>query len=156
SFAIDCTRPASSKNLYHVQRAIDGNRVQAEQVSGLTAPDFTMVFDRIVAAKPNQLVVSGTINSRRYTVVLRLDKARKRTMEMTLEPNLRIISGGRRLNTGETLPWHHKCEQEARQERSPAQPPSPTASRPDTAAQSATTAPVAATPTVAATTPSVS
>jgi Caspase domain len=153
-FAIDCTRPASSKNLYHVHRAIDDNRIQAEQVSGLTAPDFTMVFDRIVAARPNQLVVSGTISSRRYTVVLRLDKGRKRTVEMTLEPNLRIISGGRRLNTGETLPWHHKCEQEARQEqRSPAQPAAPAAaSRIDAAA--APTVPAAA-PRVSAATPSL-
>ena len=108
-FGVDCTKPASKQNLYHVHRAIDDGHVQADQMSGPTDRDFLMMIDQVIDIKPNLITVSGTINTRRYRLTLALDQQRKRTMEMIREPNETVISAGRRTSNGEELPWHSKC-----------------------------------------------
>jgi hypothetical protein len=108
-FGVDCSRAASKQNLYHVHRVVDDNHVQADQMSGPSDQDFAMMIDQIIDMKPNALVVSGTINARRYRLTLGLDSARKRTIEMVREPGETVIADGKRVSNGEELPWHNKC-----------------------------------------------
>lgn len=119
-FAVDCAAEPSSQNLYHVQRAIDDSRVQGDQMSGTTKRDFAIVFDRVIGARPNELALSGTINGQRYNMVLRVEGARKRTMEMVREPNDKRIAGGRFVSNGQELPWHTNCDAAAQQTQAPA------------------------------------
>jgi hypothetical protein len=108
-FGVDCTRVASKRNLYHVHRVVDENHVQADQMSGPSDQDFAMMIDQIIDIKPNALVVSGTIDARRYRLTLGLDNTRKRTIEMIRDPNETVITDGKRVSNGEELPWHNKC-----------------------------------------------
>jgi hypothetical protein len=108
-FAVDCTQPPSSRNIYEVYRAIDDGHVQADQMSGPTTRDFALVFDQITDATPNQLAAGGIVDGRRQSVVLRIEGSRVRTMEMAREPSERVIADGRRVDNGEELPWHTKC-----------------------------------------------
>ena len=108
-FGVDCSKPASKQNLYHVHRVVDDGHVQADQMSSATDRDFMMMIDQIVDTKPNAVTVSGTIDNQRYRLTLSLDGKRKRTMEMVREPNQTVIKDGKRVNRNEELPWHTKC-----------------------------------------------
>lgn len=119
-FAVDCAAEPSGQNLYHVQRAIDDNHVQGDQMSSATKRDFAIVFDSVIGARPNELALSGTINGQRYDMVLRVEGARKRTIEMVREPNDKRIAGGRFVGNGQELPWHTNCDAAARQTQAPA------------------------------------
>ena len=64
NLAWDCSKPASKSNLRYVHRALDGDRVQREQLSGPTGRDWVVVIDKASEARPNEIAVSGTSTGR--------------------------------------------------------------------------------------------
>jgi len=112
-FAVDCAAQASGQNRTHVHRVIDDGHVEVDQMTSATKRDFTVVFDRVLGSRPNELAVSGTINGQRYSVVFRIDGARKRTMESMKMPDEKRIAAGRRVDNGEPEPWFTRCERPA-------------------------------------------
>jgi hypothetical protein len=64
TFAWDCSKPASINNIYYVQRLIDADHVQREQISGPTKREWSVILDRAVEVKRNEIAGSGILSGR--------------------------------------------------------------------------------------------
>jgi hypothetical protein len=117
NLAWDCSKPASKSNLRYVHRALDGDRVQREQLSGPTGRDWVVVIDKASEARPNEIAVSGTftgragsrdLDNRPTNGVWRVEPGRVVQWEATLDGQ-RIVEGGRNVSSGFQLPWIYRC-----------------------------------------------
>jgi hypothetical protein len=109
TLAADCSNPASEKTPYIVNRVIDADHIQIDRMVGRPAPQLTAIIDEATESKPNEIVLSSFSGNRRYSLTVRVERERMRTVEMTREDGEKEVAGGR--NTGdhaETL-WFSKC-----------------------------------------------
>jgi hypothetical protein len=117
-FAADCSKPVGTRNLYFVNRAIDADHVQHDQMAGPATRDFALLIDQAAELGPNELRLGGAIEARRLSSVIRVEGRRMRMMESTrlttsggrpLLEGERVIVAGRFSNGVET-PWLDKCQ----------------------------------------------
>lgn len=109
TLAADCSQPADAKSLYVVNRAIDADHVQLDQMVGLTSRQFAAIIDKASESKPNEIALSYTIDDQRYNLVVRAEHARMRTMESARATGEKQIVGGR--DGGTETPWYGRCQQ---------------------------------------------
>jgi hypothetical protein len=109
TFAWNCNQPASRDNLYYVNRALDSDRVQRDQMSGPTTRDAVTIIDRATELKPNEIALSGTRDGQPADGVWRVEGSRQFVLEATLTGR-KVISGGRLLSTGRDVPPVQRCD----------------------------------------------
>jgi len=116
-FSANCSKPASMRNLYFVNRVIDASHVQHDQMTGPTDRSFAMIIDQATTSKLNELSISGTIETQQLNSVIRFESGRMRMMESTRlttptgRPLLhaeKVIVDGHFENGIETA-WLNKC-----------------------------------------------
>jgi hypothetical protein len=112
TFAMDCSKPASKNNLYFVNRAIDADHVQRDQMSGTTTRDLIIYIDKAAELKPNEIAVSGTRDGKPTDGVWRIerkgDSMRAQGIEASWDGK-KQISGGKWANGGGEVPWLNRC-----------------------------------------------
>jgi hypothetical protein len=109
NFAVDCGKPPDKQNLHQTYRALDSNRVQRDTMSGPKTLDSTFVIDRAAESRPNELSLGGTINSKRYNMIARIEAQRIRLMESTREPDVKLVIEGRVTQDGRETTWFSRC-----------------------------------------------
>ena len=107
TFALDCGKPVGRDNRYYVHQLLDAEHVQRDMMSGPTARDFRVIFERAAELRPNEIVLGGTRDGQPVESVYRVEPNRARVLESTFAGR-KEISGGRFVNGGET-PWMNKC-----------------------------------------------
>jgi hypothetical protein len=108
TYAQDCNKPVSRNNLYYVNRALDAERVQRDQMSGPTTRDFATIWDQANAISPNEIALGGTRDGQRGDAVFRVEPRRTRTMEATIAGR-KEVANGRFASNGRETPWLSKC-----------------------------------------------
>jgi len=109
TFAADCSNPASEKTPYIVNRAIDADHIQIDRMVGRPAPQLTAIIDEATESRPNEIVMSSLSGNRRYSLTVRVEPERMRTMEMTREDGEKEVVGGRDNGSHADTPWFGKC-----------------------------------------------
>lgn len=61
TFSYDCTKPADKKNLYYVNRVLDADHVERDEMIGPTTRSRVIMLDKAEELKPNEIKVSGSI-----------------------------------------------------------------------------------------------
>jgi hypothetical protein len=112
TFAWDCSKPVSRSNLYYVNRLLDGDRVQREQMSGPTNRDFVIFIDGAWEVKPNEVAVSGMREGKRQEILWRIERnadgMRMRGVEASWDGK-KLISGEKVTESGRETPWLNRC-----------------------------------------------
>jgi polyhydroxybutyrate depolymerase len=117
TFAWDCSKPASNSNIYYVQRLIDADHVQRDQISGPTNRDWSVVLDRAAEVRPNEIAGSGILNGRVQgrdfidrpaSAVWRVEPNRMLQWEGVVDGQM-TIKGGQVVSNGFALPWSSRC-----------------------------------------------
>jgi hypothetical protein len=108
-FARDCSKAASKDNAYFVNRAIDADHVQRDQMSGPTTRDSVAIIDKASPLGPNELAVSGTRDGQPAEAIWRVENNRQIGMEVTIGGQ-KVISGGRFVRDGRDAGWLVKCD----------------------------------------------
>jgi hypothetical protein len=121
TFAWDCSSPVARNNLYFVHRALDGGRVQRDQMSGPTTRDFVLIWEHGVEAGPNEVALRGSRDGKPVQSVYRAEAGRMRVLEGTVA-GVREVSGGRLVRTGREMPWVSKCSGPPPQQSQPVPP----------------------------------
>jgi tetratricopeptide (TPR) repeat protein len=112
-FARDCGRLASKDNLYYVNRLLDGDYVQVDQMSSPTDRDFVILTDKVGEMNSNEIVVSGMRDGKPTHMILRIERAasgdgiRVRAIEVSWGREKRISEGI--AGSGQELPWLLRC-----------------------------------------------
>jgi hypothetical protein len=60
TFSYDCTKPADKKNFYYVNRLLDADHVQRDEMSGPSTRDRVIFVNKAEELKPNEVKVSGS------------------------------------------------------------------------------------------------
>jgi len=114
TFARDCTKPASKNNLYYLNRLIDADHVQRDQMSGTTTRDFVIFIDKAAEVKPNEIAVSGMREGKPQEILWRIERTpggdgmRVRGVEASWDGK-KLIAGGKVPDTGREAPWLNRC-----------------------------------------------
>lgn len=108
TFARDCTKPASKDNVYFVNRVIDAEHVQRDQMSGPTTRDVINIFDKATALGPNEVSVSGKRGEQAFELVWRVEQNRHKGMEATFAGK-KTLTAGRQVHNGQNTEWLNKC-----------------------------------------------
>jgi hypothetical protein len=109
TFAWDCSKPPSPSNLYYLNRAIDADHVQRDEMSGETTREHVTIIDRAQPVGPNEISLSGQRDERPAEGVWRVEGDRQLATEVTLDGK-RVISGGKNVSSGRPIPWTNRCE----------------------------------------------
>src|SRR5262249_17893407 len=107
-FSWNCSQPPSKSNLYYVNTPIDGDRVQREQMSSLTDRDWTVILDRVVELRPNEIFVSGIRDGRPTDGIWHLEQGRMLQWDATVNGQ-RVIAAGKLVSNGRDLSWINRC-----------------------------------------------
>jgi TIR domain len=112
SFAVDCSKPATKANPYFVNRLIDADHVQRDQMSAATTREFAIIIDKISESKPNELAWSGTREGNVQDGVWRIERNGNSIRTQGIEASWggkQQISGGKWASDGREVPWLNKC-----------------------------------------------
>jgi hypothetical protein len=112
TFAMDCSKPAAKNNLYYLNRPIDADHVQRDQMTGPTTRQWVAVLDKATEVKPNEIAVSGTREGKPTDGVWRVERRGDDVRILTVEASLdgkKLISGGKVVANGRDWPWQNKC-----------------------------------------------
>jgi hypothetical protein len=109
TFAWDCSKPPSKTNYYYVHRALDGDHVQRDLMSGPTTRDWTAMLDKAAEKASGEIAVSGTRDGQPIDSVYRVEASRMRVVE-GIVAGKKEISDGRFANSGREAPWLNKCD----------------------------------------------
>ena len=109
--AADCSNPGDARSLYLVNRAIDADHVQMDQMVGATSRQFTAIIDKACESQPNEIALSSTINDQRYNLVVQVERTRMRQVELDGPTGEKQIAGGRFTKDGVETPWYSRCQQ---------------------------------------------
>jgi hypothetical protein len=110
TFAADCAKPASNNNHYFVNRLLDPDHVQRDQMIGPTQRSTMTIIDKAADPKPDAIAASGTLDGRPVDFVWRVEQTRMVQLEAT-DNGKKFIGGGRLLANGQEMPWLNKCVQ---------------------------------------------
>jgi hypothetical protein len=81
--AADCGKLRDPQTLYQIVRALDGGYVQLDQMVALTTRQFAAVIDQAAEATPNDIKLSYTVDNERHDGLIRAERGRMRTIELT-------------------------------------------------------------------------
>jgi hypothetical protein len=109
TFAPDCSKPAKpDENLYYVNRLIDPDHVQRDVMETDTKRKLRVTIDKAWEWQPNEIGISGTRDGKATAGLWRLDGGRMVQWESIVATKPEI-SGGKRVQTGTTMPWLSRC-----------------------------------------------
>jgi tetratricopeptide (TPR) repeat protein len=114
-FAWDCGKPASKENLYYVNRLLDGDRVQRDQMSGPTNRDSVIFIDKAAEMNSNEIAVSGMRDDKPTDIIWRIEQNSGRAGMRVLGVEAswggqKLISDGKLSATGKDVPWAYRCD----------------------------------------------
>jgi hypothetical protein len=113
TFAVDCSRPPDRGNLYYVHRLVTADRVQRDQMSGPTTRDWFIIIDHAEERGPNQVFFRGQRDGQRGEGLWHVEQGRLLQLEGSLAGQ-KLLSGGKVLATGRSMPWLARCASVAR------------------------------------------
>ncbi len=116
-FSYNCGSLPSKANIYHVYRIIDAGHAQLDNMDGPGSKLNAISIDKAKELTPNTIRVSGvTVQAAdpkfqgvRFTLVLRVEHERIRTIEQSTEKGDIIVSDGRIKANGLPALWLAKC-----------------------------------------------
>jgi hypothetical protein len=108
-YAQDCAKPPKAvENWYYVNRLIDANHVQRDLMESETTRTSMTIIDQARENKPNEIFIAGTRDNKPTTAIWRFDKDRM-VQWKAAHAGEAIISGGKWLKTGTSMPWIARC-----------------------------------------------
>jgi hypothetical protein len=110
TFSYDCTKPADKKNLYYVNRVLDADHVQRDEMSGPTTRSRIIFINKAEELKPNEIKLSGSIVDGASSVILvwHIEPNRMLQWEST-QDGKPIIRNGEFLSTQYKMPFLSRC-----------------------------------------------
>jgi hypothetical protein len=108
TFAWDCSKPPSRDNRYYLNRAIDANQVQRDEMTGPETREHVTIIDKAEPLGPNEFSLSGQRDERPAEGVWRVENNRQLAIEVTLDGK-KVISDGKTVATRQPVPWTSKC-----------------------------------------------
>lgn len=117
TFARDCNQPPSPNNVYYVNRPLDAERIQRDQMEGPTTRTWFVVYDQVRETGPNEIWLSGRftgnglgrkLNNEPASGTFRVEPNRMLQWDATLAGQ-RLIANGKLLANGSMRPWLNKC-----------------------------------------------
>jgi Tfp pilus assembly protein PilF len=111
-FAADCGKPVSKDNLYYVNRLLDADHVQRDQMSGPTMRDFVIFIDQAGEMNSSEVAVSGTRDGKPTNIIWRIERAAGGTRVQAVEASWggqKLISGEKVPGSGREVPWLNRC-----------------------------------------------
>jgi hypothetical protein len=110
TFSYDCTKPADKKNLYYVNRALDADHVQRDEMIAPTTRGRVVMISKAEELKPNEIKLSGSIvdGASSVTLVWHIEPNRMLQWEASWDGKPRIRDGVF-LETQYKLPFLNRC-----------------------------------------------
>lgn len=117
SFAYDCSKPPSKDNVYFVNRLIDPDHVQRDQMVGPTTRVFFIILDQAKETAPNEVWISGRLtgalgtrnfDGERVDGIWRIEPKRMLQWQSTIGGQ-KLLEGGRNVYTSRQIPPLNKC-----------------------------------------------
>jgi hypothetical protein len=110
TFSYDCSQPADKRNFYYVNRLLDADHVQRDEMSGPTTRNRVIILDKAEELKPNEIKLSGSIvdGVSSVTVVWHIEPNRMLQWESTHDGKP-IIRNGIFLDTQYKMPYLNWC-----------------------------------------------
>jgi len=108
TWAWDCSKPPSPSNRYYVNRVIDANHVQRDEMTGPTNREHMAIIDKATVLGPNEFALSGKRDNQSAEAVWRVEQNRQIAMEVSFDGK-KVVSGGKLVSNGRPLPWTNKC-----------------------------------------------
>ena len=112
TFSYDCTKPADKKNFYYVNRLVDADHVQRDEMSAPTTRDRVLFIDKAEELKPNEIKLTGSIvdGASSVVVVWRIDGTRVLQWQSTHDGKP-IVRDGEFLATQYKMPFLERCRE---------------------------------------------
>lgn len=121
-FAADCAGPASKTNPYFVNRLLDADHVQRDQMSGPATRERVTVIDKAVELTADEIQVSGKRDDEQPTEsVWRFEKDQVLGLENTVGGK-KVITGGKFAANGQNVPPISRCGAAVSPSQSPESP----------------------------------
>ena len=95
-----------------VNRLIDADHVQRDQMSAATTREFAIIIDKISELKPSELAWSGTRDGKVQDGVWRIERNGNSIRSQGIEASWggkQQISGGKWAGESREVPWLNKC-----------------------------------------------
>jgi hypothetical protein len=110
TFSYDCSKPADQKNFYYVNRLLDADHVQRDEMNGPTTRSRVIFIDKAEELKPNEIRLNGSIvgGASSVTLVWRIEPNRMLQWESTHD-GTPIIRNGMFVSTQSKMPFLDRC-----------------------------------------------
>jgi hypothetical protein len=117
TYARDCSQPPSRNNVYYVNRPLDAERIQRDQMEGPTTRTWFVVYDQARETGPGEVWVSGrftgsglgrNLDNEPASGTFRVEPNRMLQWEGQLAGQP-LIANGKLLANGSMRPWLNKC-----------------------------------------------
>ena len=109
TFSYDCTKPATKKNLYFVNRALDADHVQRDIMSGPSTRDDVFMIDKVEELKPNEIRFTGTRSDGQPAEAVYHTEANRALQWYSKVNGKERIRDGILLATNYKLPYLNRC-----------------------------------------------
>ena len=110
TFSYDCTKPADKKNFYYVNRVVDADHVERDEMTGPTTRSRVIMLDKAEELKPNEIKLSGSIvdGASSVTLVWHIESNKMLQWESTHDGKP-IVRDGVFLDTQYKMPFLNRC-----------------------------------------------
>jgi|HubBroStandDraft_2_1064218.scaffolds.fasta_scaffold250034_2 hypothetical protein len=110
TFSYDCTKPADKKNLYYVNRVVDADHVERDEMIGPETRSRVIMLDKAEELRPNEIKFSGSIvdGPSSVTVVWHIESNKMLQWESTHDGKP-IVRDGVFLDTQYKMPFLNRC-----------------------------------------------
>jgi len=110
TFSYDCTKPADKKNFYYVNRLLDADHVQRDEMDGPTNRRRVIMLNTAEELKPNEIKLSGSIVDGASSLIgiWHIEPNRMLQWEST-QDGKPIIRNGEFLATQYKMPFLNRC-----------------------------------------------
>ena len=108
TWAWDCSKPPGADNLFYVNRVLDDDHVQRDEMTGPSERKHVTIYDKATALGPNEFSLSGKRDDRAIEGIWRVEPNRQIAWEVSFEGK-KVISGGKLVSNSQPVPWTNKC-----------------------------------------------
>ena len=108
TFAWDCSKPPGADNFFYVNRALDDDHVQRDEMIGPSERRAVTIIDKATILGPNEFSLSGKRDDQVAEAVWRVEPNRQVAWEVSFDGK-KVISGGKLVSNGRPVPWTNKC-----------------------------------------------
>ncbi len=109
TFAYDCEQPAGGDNMYFVNRLVDDNNAQFDQMNGPTGRAAAILVTATEAIGPAKVRIKGTMDDAPVDIVWEIAKEGIRLFEFRFKGEVRMRDG-KHPRTGNEVDFLNRCK----------------------------------------------